>query len=123
MQEGQIWEALMTSSKEKLSNLVILIDKNNYQLDGAVKDIKNIESLPHKLLSFNIDTIEIDGHNINEIREVFTKVNQIREMPLAIICNTIKGKGVSFMENTSKWHGKVPNEEEYKQALEELEKQ
>ena len=121
MQEGQIWEALMTASKEKLSNLVILIDKNNYQLDGAVSNIKDLESLAHKLLGFNIETIEIDGHNINEIRKAYEKAKEKREMPLAIICNTIKGKGVSFMENTSNWHGKVPSEEEYNLALKELE--
>lgn len=121
MQEGQIWEALMTSSKEKLSNLVILIDKNNYQLDGAVLDIKNLEPLAYKLSSFNIETIEIDGHNIEEIRYVFNKVNKKRNKPLAVIFNTIKGKGISFMENTEKWHGKAPNNEEYLEALKELE--
>lgn len=122
MQEGQIWEALMTSSKENLSNLVILIDKNKYQLDGEVKNIKNIDPLAHKLVSFNIETIEIDGHNLHEIREGFSRAKENRNSPLVIICNTIKGKGVSFMENTNKWHGKVPNEEEYANALVELEK-
>lgn len=122
MQEGQIWEALMTASNEALSNLVILIDKNNYQLDGAVKNIKNIEPLAYKLTSFNIETIEIDGHNTEEINFAFIRAKKSRNSPLAIICNTIKGKGVSFMENTSNWHGKAPNEEEYKKALAELEK-
>lgn len=122
MQEGQIWEALMTASKEKLSNLVILIDKNEYQLDGAVSNIKNIDPLGYKLVSFNIETIEIDGHNLDEIREAFNRVKAKRDIPLAIICNTIKGKGISFMENTAKWHGKAPTEEEYKLAIEELEK-
>ena len=121
MQEGQIWEALMTSSKEELANLVILIDKNSYQLDGAVADIKNIDPLGHKLVSFKIETIEIDGHDINEIRHAFKKAQEKRTKALAIICNTVKGKGVSFMENTSKWHGKSPNEEEYIEALKELE--
>lgn len=121
MQEGQIWEALMTSSKEALSNLVILIDKNDYQLDGSVNDIKSIDPLAYKLVSFNIETIEIDGHNLEEVRQALNKAKQKREMPLAIICKTIKGKGVSFMENTSKWHGKAPNEEEYIKALKELE--
>ncbi len=121
MQEGQIWEALMTSSKENLSNLTILIDKNKYQLDGSVNDIKNIDPLGHKLASFNIEVLEIDGHNIDEIRYAFNKSIQKREKPLAIICNTLKGKGVSFMENTAGWHGKAPSKEEYEAAINELE--
>lgn len=122
LQEGQIWEALMTASKENLSNLIILIDKNRYQLDGAVEKIKQIDPLGHKLVSFNIETVEIDGHNLEEIRRALDRINKDRKAPLAIICNTVKGKGVSFMENTALWHGKAPNEEEYKKAIIELEK-
>ena len=122
MQEGQIWEALLTSSKEKLSNLVILIDKNDYQLDGSVLDIKSLNPLGHKLASFNIETLETDGHDLEQIRKALDRaISDKREMPLAIILNTIKGKGVSFMENTAAWHGKAPNDEEYQKAMQELE--
>lgn len=122
MQEGQIWEALMSASNFKLSNLIVILDRNNVQLDGNVKDIMDIGQIEYKLLSFGFRTIEIDGHNINQIKNAILIAIKEKDLPICIIANTVKGKGVSFMENTHIWHGKAPNEEEYKRAKGELEK-
>lgn len=120
MQEGEIWEALMASSKYKLDNLCLIIDNNNLQIDGTVSEVMSIYPLKEKLESFGFETIEIDGNNINEIIKAFEYARTIREKPTAIIAKTIKGKGISFMENNVKWHGKAPSEEEYYAALSEL---
>lgn len=117
IEEGQIWEAFLSASKYSLDNLTIVIDANNIQLDGRVEDIKNIYPLKEKLDGFNFEIIEIDGHNILEILEA---LNSKQTKTKVIIANTIKGKGVSFMENTNKWHGKAPNDEEYDMAMKEL---
>lgn len=118
MQEGQVWEGLMTASKYELKNLTIIVDCNNVQLDGFVTDIKNIYPLAEKLKGFDLEVIQIDGHNYEEILEALDKKSDKAKV---ILAKTVKGKGVSFMENTNKWHGKAPNQEEYEMALKELE--
>lgn len=119
MQEGQVWEALMSANKYKLSNLIAFVDFNKLQIDGKVEDVMPLESLKAKLHSFNLNVIEIDGHSH---KEIINAVNSAKEQDKAtvIIANTVKGKGVSFMENLAMWHGKAPSEEEYKKAMEEL---
>ena len=119
MQEGSVWEGLMNASQQKLKNLVIIIDKNNLQIDGDVRDIKSLEPLDEKLRAFGFDVCEINGHNYDEIEDVLSKAKKSEKL-CAVIANTIKGKGVSFMENNASWHGKAPNDEELNKALEEL---
>lgn len=120
IQEGQIWESMMSSAHYKLDNLCLIVDNNNLQIDGEVDKVKNIYPIDEKLKSFGFEVIKIDGHNISQIIEAFESAKKIKGKPTAIIANTIKGKGVSFMENQAGWHGKAPNEEQYKQALQEL---
>ncbi len=119
MQEGSVWEALMSASHHKLNNLVVIIDKNNLQIDGATNDIKSLEPLDEKLKAFGFEVKSIDGHNYEEIESALLEAKNSDKL-CAIIANTIKGKGVSFMENNVSWHGKAPNDEQLKQALEEL---
>ncbi len=119
-QEGQIWEALTFASHYKLDNLCLIIDNNGLQIDGAVKDVMNIMPYASKLRAFGWNVIQIDGHNIEEILGAFEKARNTKGKPTAIVAKTIKGKGVSFMENQASWHGKAPNEEQYKLAIEEL---
>ncbi len=120
IQEGQFWEAAMTSSHYKLDNLCVIIDKNNLQIDGETRDVMNIDPLNKKMESFGFEVLEINGNNIDEIITALQKAKTIKNKPTAIIAHTVKGKGVSFMENISQWHGKAPNEEEYEKAIKEL---
>lgn len=120
LQEGQIWEAAMTSAHYKLDNLCVIIDNNNLQIDGKVSDVMNIYPINEKFRSFGFATIDVDGHNIKELITAFEQAKKIKGQPTVIIANTIKGKGVSFMENAAEWHGKAPNDEQYKQAMMEL---
>ena len=120
IQEGQIWEAAMSSAHYKLDNLCLIVDNNNLQIDGEVDKVKNIYPLDEKFRSFGFEVIKIDGHNISQIIEAFETAKKTKGKPTVIIANTIKGKGVSFMENQAGWHGKAPNEEQYKQAIQEL---
>ena len=122
MEEGQIWEAAMSSSHYKLDNLCLIIDNNNLQIDGNVDKVMNIYPLDEKFRSFGFEVIQVDGHNIAELINVFEQAKKVKGKPTAIIANTIKGKGVSFMENQAGWHGKAPNQEEYEQAMQELTK-
>lgn len=119
IQEGQVWEALMTANKYKLSNLITFIDFNKLQIDGNVEDVMPLESLKMKIESFNLNVIEIDGHNHKEIINAVANAKK-QDKATVIIANTVKGKGVSFMENLAMWHGKAPSDEECKKALEEL---
>lgn len=123
IEEGQIWEAAMTSSHYKLDNLCIIIDNNNLQIDGNVDKVMNIYPLDEKFKSFGFEVINVDGHNIEELIRAFEQAKKVKGKPTAIIANTIKGKGVSFMENQASWHGKAPNDEQYKIAIKELTKQ
>lgn len=120
LQEGQVWEAAMSSAHYKLDNLCLIVDNNNLQIDGEVDKVKNIYPLDDKFKSFGFEVMKIDGHNIAQIMESFETAKKVKGKPTVIIANTIKGKGVSFMENQAGWHGKAPDEEQYKQALKEL---
>ena len=122
IQEGQIWEAAMTAAHYKLDNLCVIVDNNNLQIDGKVSDVMSVYPIAEKFESFGFATINIDGHNIQEIINAFEAAKKVKGKPTAIIANTIKGKGVSFMEDQAGWHGKAPNEEQYKIAIEELKK-
>ena len=119
MQEGSVWESLMNASNQKLDNLVVIVDKNNLQIDGSTCDIKSLEPLDEKLKAFGFEVYEIDGHDYEQIEQTMLEAKNSNKL-CAIIANTIKGKGVSFMENTASWHGKAPNDEQLKNALEEL---
>jgi len=119
MQEGSVWESLMNAHNQKLDNLVVIIDKNNLQIDGSTCDIKSLEPLDEKLKAFGYEVYSIDGHNYEEIEKTLLEAKSSNKLT-AIIANTIKGKGVSFMENSAGWHGKAPNDEQLAKALEEL---
>ena len=120
IEEGQVWEAAMSASKYKLDNLCVIVDNNNLQIDGTIEEVAGLNKIDEKFKSFGFQIINIDGHNIEEIKSAFEVAKNVKEKPVCIIAKTIKGKGVSFMENKAKWHGKAPNEEEYKIAIEEL---
>ncbi len=122
LDEGQVWESLATIKKYDISNLIIIIDNNGIQLDGSNKDIKDLEPLSAKLNDFGHEVIEFDGHDINAVIEALTYARRSSDEGKCtiLLAHTIKGKGVSFMENTSEWHGKAPNKEEYEKAMKEL---
>ena len=120
IEEGQIWEALMAASKNNLDNLCVIVDNNNLQIDGEIDKVGGMNNITEKFLSFGFNVINIDGHNINSIIDAFTTAKQTKGKPTVIIAKTIKGKGVSFMENKATWHGKAPSEEEYEIAMSEL---
>jgi transketolase len=120
LQEGQIWEAAMSSSHYKLDNLCVIVDNNNLQIDGKVDEVMSIYPIDAKFRSFGFEVINIDGHDMNQIIGALNKAKTIKGKPTAIIAKTIKGKGVSFMENVAGWHGKAPKEEEYNIAMKEL---
>lgn len=119
--EGSIWEAAMAGSHYKLDNLVGIVDRNRLQISGCTEDVIALEDLKAKWCSFGWEVVEVDGHNIEELLECFKKIPTVKGKPHLMIANTIKGKGISFMENQRQWHHKVPNDEELKQALSELE--
>ena len=119
-QEGNIWEAAMAVSHYKCDNLCAILDYNGFQIDGKVKDIMNLEPLPAKWQAFGWNTIEIDGHNMQEILSAYEKAKTVKGRPTIIIARTIKGKGVSFMENVAGFHGRAPTKEEAEKALKEL---
>ncbi len=120
VQEGQVWEAAMTSAHYKLDNLVLFIDSNGLQIDGNVKDVMDNSPLDAKFAAFGWETLVIDGHDVQAIDEALQKARTIKGKPTAIIAKTTKGKGVSFMENLASWHGAAPNDDQYAQALAEL---
>jgi transketolase len=119
--EGQVWEAAMTASHYKLDNLCAMIDFNKLQIDGFLCDIKNMEPIGDKWESFGWHLIEIDGHNFSQIMDALDKAETIKNKPTVILAHTIKGKGISFIENKVEWHGIAPKPEELKRALKELE--
>lgn len=122
LQEGQVWEAAMTAEKYQLDNLCVIIDANELQLTDTTMNVKGINQndIEQKFRAFGFQTVVIDGHNIESIIRALTIAEMTKGKPTAIICKTIKGKGVSFMENQIDWHGKAPNDEEYKIAIQEL---
>ena len=122
LQEGQVWEAAMTSEKYQLDNLCVIVDANELQLTDSTMNVKGINQndIEQKFRAFGFQTVVIDGHNIESIIRALTIAEMTKGKPTAIICKTIKGKGVSFMENQIDWHGKAPNDEECKIAMQEL---
>ena len=120
IEEGQIWEAAMASNKYKLDNLCVIVDNNNLQIDGTIEEVMSSYPIDEKFKSFGFEVINIDGHNMDEILKAFESAKKIKGKPTCIIAKTIKGKGVSFMENRVEWHGKAPNDEQFKIAMEEL---
>ena len=123
IQEGQVWEASMFAGHRKLDNLVVIVDNNNLQIDGSVEDVCSPYPIADKFKAFNFHVIEIDGHDFDAIEAAFNEARATKGMPTAIIAKTIKGKGVSFMENQASWHGAAPNDEQYAVAMEDLEKE
>ena len=122
IQEGQVWEASMLAGHRKLDNLVVIVDNNNLQIDGKITDVNSPYPIDKKFEAFNFHVINIDGNNFDQIEAAFKEARETKGLPTAIIAKTIKGKGVSFMEDQAGWHGKAPNDEQYAQAMEELEK-
>ena len=122
IQEGQIWEAAMWAGHRKLDNLVVIVDNNNLQIDGSVEDVCSPYPIDKKFEAFNFHVINIDGNDFDQIRAAFKEARETKGMPTATIAKTVKGKGVSFMENAAGWHGKAPNDEEYEIAMADLEK-
>jgi transketolase len=124
IQEGQNWEAAMFAAYHKLSNLTVIVDYNKQQLDGFLNDILDVKPLAEKFRSFGWNAVEIDGHRFEEVIPALERAHaNTNDQPTAIIANTIKGKGVSFMENNPKWHGVAPKPEEVAAAVKELEAQ
>ncbi len=123
LQEGQVWEAAMLAGHRKLDNLAVIVDNNGLQIDGNIADICSPYPIDEKFKAFNFHVINVeDGNDFDALRAAFKEAREIKGMPTALILKTVKGKGVSYMENQAGWHGKAPNDEEYKIAMEELEK-
>ena len=123
IQEGKIWEALMFAAHYKLDNLCVIVDNNNLQIDGEVSKVMSPYPIDEKLKAFGFEVICIDGHSFDEIEAAFEKAKTVKGRPTAIIAKTVKGKGVSFMENQASWHGTAPNGEQYETAMSELKAQ
>ena len=122
IQEGQVWEAAMWAGFKQLDNLVVIVDNNNLQIDGPIDTVCSPYPIDKKFEAFNFHVINIDGNDFEQIRAAFAEAKATKGMPTAIIAKTVKGKGVSFMENVADWHGKGPNDEEYALAMEDLKK-
>ena len=121
IEEGQVWEACMFAAHYKLDNLVIIVDNNGLQIDGWIQDVMNPYPIADKLAAFGLAVQEIDGHDFDQIEAALDKARATKGKPSAIVMQTVKGKGVSYMEDEADWHGKAPNEAEYRQGMEELE--
>ena len=120
LQEGQIWEAAMTASHYNLDNLCVIVDNNNLQIDGTVDEVMSPYPIDEKFKSFGFEVFNANGHDFGDLLEVLENAKKIKKQPVVIIANTVKGKGISFMENKAEWHGKAPNEEQYNIAISEL---
>ena len=120
-QEGQVWEATMSAAHYKLDNLCIIVDNNNLQIDGHVDEVMSVYPLDKKFEAFNCHVINVDGHDYDQLRAALKEARETKGMPTVIVAKTIKGKGVSFMEDQQGWHGVAPNEEQYHAAMKELE--
>lgn len=120
IQEGQVWEAAMFASHYQLDNLCVLVDNNGLQIDGNIKDVMSPYPIDEKFKAFGFHVINIDGHDFDQIEAALNEARSVKGQPTAIIAKTVKGKGVSFMENQASWHGTAPNDEQYQQAMEEL---
>ena len=122
IQEGQVWEAAMLAGHRKLDNLVVIVDNNNLQIDGYLDEVNSPYPIDKKFEAFNFHVINIDGHDFDQIEAAFNEAKATKGMPTAIIAKTLKGKGVSFMEDKAAWHGTAPNDEQYAIAMADLEK-
>lgn len=121
IQEGQVWEASMLAAHRKLDNLVVIVDNNNLQIDGAITEVNSPYPIDKKFEAFNFHVICVeDGNDMGQLKKAFDEAKTVKGKPVAIIARTLKGKGVSFMENKASWHGKAPNDEEFSQAMKEL---
>ena len=123
IEEGQVWEAAMLAGNHKLDNLVVIVDNNNLQIDGTIEEVNAAYPIDEKFRAFNFHVVSVaDGNDFDQLRAAFAEARATKGAPTAIICKTVKGKGVSFMEDQVGWHGKAPNDEQYEQAMAELEK-
>ena len=123
LEEGQVWEASMFAGAKKLDNLCVIVDNNNLQIDGTIVEVNNPYPIDKKFEAFNFHVINVEnGHDFEQLAAAFAEARTVKGMPTAIICRTTKGKDVSFMENSVDWHGKAPNEEQYKTAMADLER-
>lgn len=123
IQEGQVWEAAMLAGHHKLDNFVAIIDNNGLQIDGAIEDINSPYPIDKKFEAFNFHVVNVaDGNDFSQLKKAFDEARNVKGMPTAIVMKTIKGKGISFMENQVSWHGTAPNDEQYQKAMEELER-
>lgn len=123
IQEGQVWEAAMFASHYNLDNLCILVDNNGLQIDGSIEDVMSPYPIDEKFKAFGFHVINIDGHDFDQIESAYNEARTVKGKPTAIIAKTVKGKGVSFMENKASWHGTAPNDEQYEVAMNELQEQ
>ena len=123
IQEGQVWEACMFAGDRKLDNLVVIVDNNGLQIDGKIEDVCSPYPIDEKFKAFNFHVININAHDFNDIERAFKEAREVKNKPTAIIAKSIKGKGISFMENKASWHGTAPNKEQYSIAMYELEKE
>ena len=123
IQEGQVWEAAMFAAHKKLDNLTIFIDNNNLQIDGTMDEVNSPYPIPEKFEAFGWHTVEIDGHDFDQIEKAVEEAKSVKDKPTAVIMHTVKGKGVSFMEDQVGWHGVAPNAEQYENAMNELKAQ
>ena len=121
LQEGQVWEAAMFAAARKLDNLFVIVDNNNLQIDGTIEEVNSPYPIDEKFLAFGFHVITIDGHDFGEIRRAMEEAKSIKGKPTVIIAKTVKGKGVSFMENQAGWHGKAPDDAQFAEAMEEIE--
>lgn len=121
LEEGQVWEAAMFAGAKKLDNLCVIVDNNNLQIDGDISEVNNPYPIDKKFEAFNFHVITINGDDFDDIRKAFEEARTVKGMPTAIIAKTVKGKGVSYMENQASWHGTAPNDEQYAEAMKELE--
>ena len=122
LQEGQIWEAAMTAAHYRLDNLTLLVDVNGLQIDGAVEQVMDVQPLEEKFAAFGWSVLTVDGHDVEAVDLALQTAGQIRGRPAVLLCRTVKGKGVSYMENQAGWHGAAPNQEQYDQAMAELQR-
>ena len=122
LEEGQVWEAMMFAGNKGLDNLVVVVDSNGIQLDGTVEEINSPQPIDEKMKAFHLHPIVVDGHDFQQLHSAFEEAKTVKGCPTAIIAKTVKGKGVSYMENQVSWHGTAPNKEQYEKAMEELEK-
>ena len=120
IEEGQVWEAAMFASHKKLDNLCLIVDNNDLQIDGTLDEVCSPYPIDEKFRAFGFDAVIIDGHDFDAIEEAFAHAREVKGKPCVIIAKTVKGKGVSFMENQVGWHGTAPNQEQYEVAMQDL---